>query len=88
MREAQFCELNCCHLIFIQGHYGEARMGVIKHEDGTEETVAVKTLKNCLINSPESTDLQRECFIMKVIIWPTEGVQSFKLETDYPLSRA
>ena len=63
-------------------------MGVIKHEDGTEETVAVKTLKNCLINSPESTDLQRECFIMKVIIWPTEGVQSFKLETDYPLSRA
>jgi hypothetical protein len=52
-------------------------MGVIKHEDGTEEAVAVKTLKNCLINSPESTDLQRECFIMKVISWTTEGVGFF-----------
>ena len=42
-------------------------MGVIRHSDGVEETVAVKKLKNSMaMNNPESVDLQRECAIMKV----------------------
>lgn len=43
-------------------------MGVIRHSDGTEETVAVKKLKSMAMNNPESVDLQRECSIMKVPI--------------------
>lgn len=42
-------------------------MGVLKHRDGTQETVAVKKLKNTARNTPEMQDLQRECTIMKVI---------------------
>lgn len=41
-------------------------MGVIRHSDGTEETVAVKKLKSLAMNNPDSVDLQRECAIMKV----------------------
>lgn len=53
----------------MQGYYGEVRMGIIRHSDGTEETVAVKKLKSqsLVLNNPESLDLQRECTIMKVI---------------------
>lgn len=49
-----------------QGFYGEVLMGVVKHSDGTVETVAVKKLKSVALNNPESVDLQRECSIMKV----------------------
>nr|CAH0112132.1 unnamed protein product [Daphnia galeata] len=53
-----------------QGFYGEVRMGVIRHSDGTEETVAVKKLKSVAMNHPESVDLQRECAIMKSLNHP------------------
>jgi len=53
-----------------QGHYGEVRMGVIKHSDGPQETVAVKKLKGCIFDGPESMDLQRECAIMKSLRHP------------------
>lgn len=49
-----------------QGFYGEVRMGIIRHSDGTAETVAVKKLKGLPINNPESVDLDRECNIMRV----------------------
>jgi len=42
-------------------------MGVIRYTDGTQETVAVKKLKNMARNTPETHDLQRERDIMKVI---------------------
>lgn len=42
-------------------------MGVIRHSDGTEETVAVKKLKSIAMTNPECVDLQRECSIMKVL---------------------
>lgn len=41
-------------------------MGVIKHCDGNQETVAVKKLKTLAVNNPEIMDLQHECAIMKV----------------------
>jgi len=41
-------------------------MGVIRHSDGTAETVAVKKLKSPALNNPENVDLQRECSIMRV----------------------
>jgi hypothetical protein len=44
-------------------------MGVIRHRDGTEETVAVKKLKSMTMNNPESVDLNRECEIMKVVLY-------------------
>ena len=44
-------------------------MGVFKHRDGTQETVAVKKLKNTARSTPETHDLQRECAIMKVIFF-------------------
>ena len=53
-----------------QGFYGEVRMGVIKHRDGTEETVAVKKLKNAALNNPECVDLERECSIMRSLNHP------------------
>lgn len=53
-----------------QGFYGEVRMGVIKHSDGAEETVAVKKLRSPALNNPESVDLQRECAIMKSLNHP------------------
>lgn len=53
-----------------QGNYGEVRIGVIRHSDGTEETVAVKKLKSTAMNNPESVDLQRECAIMKSLHHP------------------
>jgi len=53
-----------------QGFYGEVRMGVIRHSDGTQETVAVKKLKNTARNTPETHDLQRECAIMKSLSHP------------------
>ena len=50
----------------MQGCYGEVRMGIIKHSDGIEETVAVKKLKIGAFTSPDNSDIQRECAIMKV----------------------